>query len=180
MTDDPTQSQKQNETDELLGDLLGQSASVLIWATRHNITLAEAMASHEAVKFVRAVVKSDQYIMYFDLSRISSHPARVEYINSYLQAMRTAVSRMRAAVKRTGTHRRLREFGIRLHKIDYVSECPGLWRVEIDASQRDGRSETIALLDDAVYLALTDETERSMAMPTKFEQHMALKRKGII
>jgi hypothetical protein len=175
----PTTSSKQ-ETDDLLANILGKSAGVLIWATRNNITLAEAVASHEAIKFVRGVAKSDYYVMYFDLSRISSHPARIEYINSYLQAMRTAVSRMRAAVKRTATHRRLREFGIKLHKIDYVSDCPGLWRIEIDARQRDGRSETLALLDDAVYLALTDETERSLAMPSKFEQHMALRKRGII
>lgn len=168
------------EPEDLLATLLGKSASVIIWANKNGITLAEALASHEAIKFVRAVPKSDQYVMYFDLSRISSHPARVEYINSYLQAMRTAVSRMRAAVRKTGTHRRLREFGIKLRKIDYIPDCPGLWRVEIDASRRDGRSETMALIDDAVYMALTDETERSLAMPSKFEQHMALKRKGIV
>jgi hypothetical protein len=177
-----TGSDKPNtqDNDDMLVSLLGENVRVAVWASRNNIKLASDRASHEAVAFVRSTATTDFYVMYFDFSKVSNHPARLQAIQSYLQAMRTAVSRMRAAIRKSHTQRRLREFGIRLIKVDQVAECPGLWRVEIDSSRNEGRSEVKALIDDAVFMALTSETERSMAMPTITEQKLALKRRGVI
>ena len=166
--------------DDALHELLGESARVIVWADKHNVKLVEETASHEAVKFVRATAHNEFYIMYFDFSRMQNHAARMQYIQAYLQAMRTAVSRMRAAIKRTNTQRQLREFGIRLKKVDQIVECPGLWRVEVDSTRNDSRKAVGALIDDAVYRALTSETERSLAAPTIVEQMFALNRKGIV
>ncbi len=163
-----------------LEELVNAIGKVRLWAQENEIELCATTASQEAVSFVKRIQHDPMYVMYMDLSSYGSDVARKLTIERYLQAMRTSVSRMRKAIKETHTNRRLKRFSLKLHTIEEMKDCPGLFRVVIDSRADDNRSQAKALIDDVLYEALTGETERSRQMPTAEEQHMALKAKGIV
>lgn len=163
-----------------LEEILGEVGRVRGWALQNNIILAEQSAAAQANAYVLAIMNDPLYVMYMDLSAVQGEFYRKQAIVNYIQAMRTAISRMRKLVKQSGTQRRLRVFAVRLKSADQVADCPGLYRIEIDSRANDEVSRAKALIDDALYDGLTAETERSRLMPSTAEQHAALRRRGVL
>lgn len=143
------------------------------------INLANSVASIEALEFIKAVPHGRYYIMWMDLSVMRSHTQAQRAINAYVQAMRTAIGRVRKNVKRTGSNRQLRKFGVTVREMLELPECPCLWRVVLDNRHNATQDRFAALVNTATFEAMTVSQTANPHGGSEIEQIAELKKRGI-
>lgn len=145
-----------------------------------NITLANSSAAQEALGYVKNINVGRYYILWLDLSVCKNHARAQKHIVDYVQAMRTAVSRLRQLVKQAGQSRSFRNWGISIVESIELTECPGLWRVVLDNRRNLTRERFVRMLADTdVYDGLTVAGTDNKHGGSEIEQEAELRRRGI-
>jgi hypothetical protein len=169
----------QNATvDDELAQLFGMMTRVEKFCRAVGITLADKSPTVEARRYVTLTVTQPYVIIWLDLSREPQMRRHQRMVHSYAQAMRTAISRMRAVVKASDTKRLVRKFGIVVKSIEPITLCPGLYRVVLDARTNEERDKFLQYMTAERWDALTLQTDASIDAPSAIEQKLAVKARG--